>query len=456
LEMNAPRVVLSSVGSDSGKTLVSAAVIAILRGKGHKVQPFKIGPDYIDTMYHTAAAGRASRNIDSWIMGEEGVREAFANGMRGADMAIIEGVRGLYEGASPIEDAGSTVHVAKILKAPVVIVLNSPSRTRTAAACSLGMRAMDREARIAGVILNKVSDERHEAKLRQAISYYTGLPVLGVLFRDPSLRIEKRHLGLMTAHENSEAAAVISKAAAALEKTLEAERLMEIMADSPPIAAPDPEECRDARVRVGVFTDRAFSFHYPDNYECLERAGFEIKRIDSIAEGTLGDVSGLLIGGGYPEVFANELEANSALRQEVRKRASEGMPIVGECGGLMYLCRCIRTNGSCNRMAGVFDSEVVMHDRPQGLSYTLLGCIKGNAIADAGDRLRGHEFHYSSVDNLRETEFAFEVLRGKGISMGRDGITAWNTLAMYTHMHYLTAPKVVDKLRRSCERYRRR
>jgi len=161
LEMNAPRVVFSSVGSDSGKTLVSAAVIAILRSKGYKVQPFKIGPDYIDTMYHTAAAGRVARNIDSWIMEEEGVQKVFANGMRGADMAIIEGVRGLYEGASPIEDAGSTVHVAKILKAPVVIVLNSQSLTRTAAACILGMRAMDREARIAGVILKKVSDERH-------------------------------------------------------------------------------------------------------------------------------------------------------------------------------------------------------------------------------------------------------------------------------------------------------
>ncbi len=454
--MNAPRVVLSSVGSDSGKTLVAAALIAILRGRGYSVQPFKIGPDYIDTMYHTAAAGRASRNIDSWIMGEDGVQKAFARGMRGADVAIIEGVRGLYEGASPIEDAGSTVHVAKILKAPVVIVLNSQSLTRTAAACILGLRAMDREVKIAGVILNKVSDERHEAKLRQAISYYTGLPVLGVLFRDPSLKVEKRHLGLMTAHENSEAVAVISRAAATLERTLEVERLLEIMADSPPIADPEPEECADARMSMGVFADKAFSFHYPDNYECLERAGFAIKRIDSITDGSLGDVSGLLIGGGYPEVFAKELEANHMLRGELRRQASEGMPIVGECGGLMYLCRSIRTGGGCSRMAGVFDSEAVMHDRPQGLSYTLLECVKGNAIADAGDRLRGHEFHYSSIDNLRETEFAFEVLRGKGIGSGRDGIMAWNTLAMYSHMHYLTAPKVVDKLRRACERYRRR
>ncbi len=458
--MSTPRVVISANGSDAGKTLVTTALLWLLNKHGYRVQPFKVGPDYIDPGYHTIASGVPSRNLDSWIMNEETIKRSFIKSAAKADLAIIEGVRGLYEAESPLDEHGSTAHIAKILNAPVIIVLNCQSITRSAAANLLGLKAFDKNVQVAGVILNKVSDKRHEDKLRSAISYYANIPVLGVVYRDSSFAIPKRHLGLLTVQENAETLRVIESVGLMLEETFDLEGLLNIMKTAPPLEAPEEEKVPDnsgPNVTVGVFTDSAFTFYYADNIDALRQCGVNVHTINSLSDTNVGDdTSGLIIGGGYPEVFARQLEANSSLRKDVKDKSDNGMPIIGECGGLMYLCNSITTGGSKMRMAGVFNGEAVMRDKPQALSYVLLESTAANPIAEQGDRLKGHEFHYSAIQNLNETNFMFKVLRGKGINNSMDGLRYNETLGMYTHLLYLACPKTVRKFVNSCQSYRHR
>lgn len=455
--MEMPRVILSAGSSDSGKTIVTAALIRILSSKGYMVQPFKVGPDYIDPMYHRLAAGRPCRTLDSWIMDERTVVSSFASGSIGSNLAVIEGVRGLYEGESPVGDEGSTAHVAKILRSPVIIVLNCHSLTRSAAAQLMGLRAMDSQVNIAGVILNKVSDGRHEEKLRRAISHYSGIPVLGCLYRSSRVEIKKRHLGLTTSHELPEALDIIRNAAELLEGNLELDKILDIAATAPPIEH-EPEACRfeGGRVRIGVFMDGPFSFYYHENLSKLMEMGAEIEVIDSLSHRGIGeDLSGVLIGGGYPELFSKELEGNQQMRRSLKERIMGGLPAIGECGGLMYLCRSIEYGGAKRQMVGVFDGEVTMHEKPKALSYVELEAVRSSPIADEGVNLRGHEFHYSSIEGL-SGELSFRVLRGKGIRDSMDGAICHNAIGMYTHLHYLACPGVPAKFLSECRAYSRR
>lgn len=458
--MGTPRVVISANGSDAGKTLVTMAILWLLTKRGYRVQPFKVGPDYIDPGYHTIASGVASRNLDSWIMAEQTIKRSFIKAAATADLAVIEGVRGLYEAESPISEEGSTAHVAKILLAPVIIVLNCQSITRSAAAILLGLKAFDKYVTVAGVILNKVKDKRHEEKLRSAISYYTRIPVLGVIYRNSALAIPKRHLGLLTVQENAETLRVIESIGLMLEESLDLDGLIQIMKMAPPLEAPEEETVPQkikSNITIGVFNDPAFTFYYADNIEALRSYGVNVHPINSLSDPSVGDdTSGLLIGGGYPEVFARQLEANSALRNDVKRRSDSGMPIIGECGGLMYLCNSVAVAGSKMKMAGIFDGEAVMCDKPQALSYVLLESKATSPIADLGDQIKGHEFHYSTIQNLKEKNFVFNVLRGKGIINSMDGVICNQTLGMYTHLHYLACPKVALKFVRACQSFRHR
>uniref|UniRef100_A0A7C3ISR6 Cobyrinate a,c-diamide synthase n=1 Tax=Candidatus Methanomethylicus mesodigestus TaxID=1867258 RepID=A0A7C3ISR6_9CREN len=455
--MEMPRIILSAGSSDSGKTIVTAALLRILSTKGRLIQPFKIGPDYIDPMYHRIAADRPCRNLDSWIMDERTVVSSFVSGSIGSDFAVIEGVRGLYEGESPVGDEGSTAHVAKILKSPVIVVLNCHSLTRSAAAQLMGLKAMDKQVNIAGVILNKVSDGRHEDKLRRAISHYAGIPVLGCLCRSPRLEIKKRHLGLTASHELPEAHEIIRSAAELLEENLELDKIIDIATHAPPIEhALETRTFEGERVRVGVFIDGPFCFYYHENISALREMGAEISVIDSLSDQRLGEsLSGVLIGGGYPEVFSKELEENQAMRRSLKERIMDGLPVIGECGGLMYLCRSIEFNGRRRQMVGVFDGDVMMHEKPKALSYVELEAVRSSPIAHQGVNLRGHEFHYSSIENLSGA-FSFRLLRGKGIRDFMDGVLCQSAIGMYTHLHYLACPGVPAKFLNECRAYSRR
>lgn len=452
-----PRIVFSAGNSDSGKTLVTAAVLRILRARGYRVQPFKVGPDYLDPMYLGLAAGRPCRTLDSWIMDEETVLSSFVLGCEGSDLAVVEGVRGLYEGASPVGDEGSTAHIAKILRAPVVVVLNAQGLSRSAAALLMGLRAMDDRINLAGVILNKVRDERHEEKLRRAIYHYTDIPVLGSLYRSPLLEMEKRHLGLIPPHELGEASKKIETAAELLEERLDLERLLKIAAEAPPIEhEPEKRTRRDEGISIGVFMDQAFFFYYHENLLALKERGAEIVPVNSLSDRSLReDLSGVLIGGGYPELFSRELEGNRGFRNSLKRRIMEGLPVIGECGGLMYLCRSIEQGGKKRRMVGVFDGEVTMYKEPQALSYVELESVRSNPLAESGRMLRGHEFHYSSVEGL-SSEMAFRVLRGKGIRDGMDGALCHRAIGMYTHLHYFASPEVPTRFMEECRAYSRR
>ncbi|MEM2125248.1 MAG: cobyrinate a,c-diamide synthase [Candidatus Methanosuratincola sp.] len=455
--MKIPRVLFSAGSSDSGKTIVTSAILNILSSIGYRVQPFKVGPDYIDPMYHRLSSGRPCSNLDSWIMDERTIVKSFALGSKGSDLTIIEGVRGLYEGESPVGDEGSTAHIAKLLGIPVVIVLNCHSLTRSAAAQLMGLKMMDPEVNIAGVILNKISDSRHEEKLRRAISYYTRVPVLGALPRSPVLEIKKRHLGLTTSHELPGVLEKIKAASDLLKQNLDLDALISIAEEASDIELEHLDlPCSGSPVKVGVFMDAPFSFYYHDNLSALRDRGAEIVPLDSLSGTEIGeDISGVIIGGGYPELFSRELEENSSMRKSLKERIMDGMPAIAECGGLMYLCKSIDYGGAKRKMVGVFDGEVVMCQKPNALSYVQLAAIRDSPVAQKGEHLRGHEFHYSRIEGPIE-DMAFNVLRGKGIRDAKDGLLCHNSIGMYTHLHYLATPQVPEKFLETCRLSSRR
>lgn len=451
--MKIPRLIISATSSDAGKTIITSAILRIFKERGFKVQPFKIGPDYIDPIYLSKAAGRPCRNLDSWIMKEEGVLKAFKAGCEGVDLAIMEGVRGLYEGESPTGDSGSTAHVAKILSSPVVLVVNCKSLNRSAAAQIIGFKSMDKELNIAGVILNEVRDEVHEEKLRRAIQHYTDVQILGVMYRSKALRIEKRHLGLAIPKEE-EIENLIRSASESLK--IEVDKVMDVVEECPEmdVEKDDRTSSRESDLKIAVLMDSSFFFYYHENLLALREAGAEICVVNSLSDGKVEeDVSGILIGGGYPELFAKELEENQSLRHCIKKKALDEMPIVGEGGGLLYLCKSLCYKGKSYGMVGVFDGEVRFSDVPVALGYVELRAKLENPLSSGV--LRGHEFHYSFVEGL-SSKFAFEVLRGKGIRGGMDGALAHNTLGMYAHLHYLACPEVPMRFVSHCRKYARR
>ncbi|MDI6818173.1 MAG: Ni-sirohydrochlorin a,c-diamide synthase [Methanothermobacter thermautotrophicus] len=442
------RVVLAGTGSAVGKTTIATGIMKALSGRG--VQPFKVGPDYIDPSYHTMATGNTSRNLDSFFMTEAQIREAFTRAMKlsGSRMGIIEGVRGLYEGISPIEDTGSTASVAKALDAPVVLIINSRSLVKSAAAMVLGFRSLDREVKIEGVILNQVKNRRHYLKTRRAVEELTGTAVIGGIPRSSELEVEQRHLGLVPAVERDTIAAQIEKWGLAMEEYIDLEALQDIMSSAGKIRGerePLWQRGNRKRVRIGVAIDEAFNFYYQENIEALEDNAASVVPFSPIHDDELPDVDAIYIGGGYPEIFAAELESNTSMRKSIQRFHADGRPIFGECGGLMYLMSSIDEREMC----GVFPHPAEMTGRVQGLSYVIAEAVMDNLITEAGDKFRGHEFHYSRVLGASGGKFAFRVLRGRGIVDSLDGITSGSSLASYIHIHAASCPQFAANFTRN-------
>lgn len=451
--MKIPRVIISANNSDAGKTIITSAILRILKNKGYRVQPFKIGPDYIDPMYLTKASGRACRNIDSWIMSKDMILYNLIKSYENTDFIIIEGVRGLYEGSSPIRDIGSTAHIAKISSTPIILVMNCRGLTKSIAAQIIGFKSLDKKLRISGVILNNVKDKIHEEKIRRAINYYTNIPIIGVLYYSPLLNIKKRHLGLITPNEIREINDVIENASKLLEPNLDIDKLIEIMNSSPEIHSNfEFNFLNNEKIKIGVLMDCVFSFYYYENLEILRKMNTELIFINSLSDNYISDeISGILIGGGYPEVFAEELEKNQSLYSSIKKKALDEMPIIGECGGLMYLCKSINYNERKYKMIGIFDGDVYFSDKVV-VSYVKLETKINNIISKEGDIIKGHEFHYSYIENI-SSDFVFYVKRGKGIKNKMDGAFIHKTLGMYTHLHYLSCPNVPKNFIIHCKNY---
>ena len=445
------RLLISAAHKSSGKTTLCVGLCAALRARGLVVQPFKKGPDFIDPMWLSLAAGRDCHNLDFYLMGRDEILRTFAARSRGADISLIEGNKGLYDGLS-LDGSNSNAALATLLETPVVLVIDARGMTRGIAPLILGYQAFDPQIRIAGVILNQLGGSRHEAKLRAVIEHYTDVPVLGAVHHDDRFSIVERHLGLMPSNEADAAREKIDTIAALVAASVDLDRLLTISSTAPSLPeakekepSPSPLPLRgrgDSEVnpiKIGIPRDAAFAFYYPGDLEALRAAGADLVTIDTLKDARLPKVDALFIGGGFPEVFMEQLEANASLRHDIRQAIEGGLPAYAECGGLMYLARSISWRGQRCEMAGVIPGDVVMHDRPMGRGYVLLRETGKNPWPLPGSaEVRAHEFHYSSLENLAPgTVYAYDVMRGNGVDGQHDGIVHKNLLACYAHLRDL-------------------
>jgi len=432
------RLLISAAHKSSGKTTVSLGLCAAVAARGLAVQPFKKGPDYIDPMWLGRAAGRPCHNLDFHCMSHAEILSSVGHHSSKADLALIEGNKGLYDGLD-LEGSNSNAALAKLTRTPVVLVLDARGMTRGIAPLILGNQAFDPEVDIAGVILNQLGGSRHEAKLRAVIEHYTDVPVLGGVHRDRALEIVERHLGLIPSNEADAADNKIATIRALIEQQVDLDRLLAVAGDAPlsyaplPLTAPSGSQ----RVRIGIARDAAFGFYYPDDLDALQQAGAELVMFDTLRDARLPEVDALFIGGGFPESHMQALEQNAALRSAIRKAIENGLPAYAECGGLMYLSRSIHWHGECREMVGVIPADCVMHERPQGRGYVRL---QETAYAPwppgpQAQEFAAHEFHYSGLENLPDgLQFAYQVKRGSGIDGRHDGIVMHRLLACYSHM----------------------
>jgi cobyrinic acid a,c-diamide synthase len=440
---------ISAAHRSSGKTTVSIGLAAALGARGLGVQAFKKGPDYIDPMWLSRASGRPCYNLDFNTQSEAEIHALFVRHARPADLALIEGNKGLHDGVD-LEGSDSSAALAKLLKAPVVLVVDAMGITRGVAPLVLGYQAFDRAVAIKGVILNRVGTSRQEGKLRQAMERYTDLRVLGAIGRDPALVVRERHLGLTTPDETAALDQTIQRIRRAVAQSVDLDRILKLAHDAPAPADAAPglptfDERRAAKpdVRIAVARDSAFGFYYPDDLEALEQAGAELVFFNTLSDARLPDADGLFIGGGFPETQMAALAANREMQAQVRRAAENGLPIYAECGGLMYLTRSIAWGAQVHEMIGFIPADTVMHATPRGRGLTVLEETgvspwpkdEGLAGHKDGARIPAHEFHHAALERLDPaTQFAYRVIRGYGIDGRHDGIVKGNVLGGFCHL----------------------
>jgi len=436
------RLYLSAAHKSSGKTTLSIGLCASFVQQGLKVQPYKKGPDYIDPLWLTQASQRCACNLDFNTMGNDEILRVFQQRREGADITIIEGNKGLHDGMS-MDGSDSNAGMAKLLKSPVVLVIDTRGVSRGVAPLLLGYQQFDPNVNIAGVIFNMAGGARHAAKLRSVAETYTDIPVLGVVNRHEDLELTERHLGLMPNNENQQSANIIKAIARQVSDQVDLQACLTVAGQGgelptyPPIEIPD---LPNNTVRIGICEDKAFSFYYLSDLHALQLAGAELVSINTLEDSELPTIDGLFIGGGFPETHMQLLSQNISLRESIRQAIESGLPTYAECGGLMYLSKRLVWNDQSAEMVGIIPSDSVMHEKPQGRGYVKLE--ETGAMPWPGETtipvVGAHEFHYSSLDNLdvlkRTGKFAYTVRRGKGITGDQDGWVYKNLLASYSHL----------------------
>lgn len=456
--MNVPRLVIAGLSGDSGKTLVSLSLIAALRQRGLTVSAFKKGPDYIDAAWLSWVSGNPCRNLDTFMADAHAVANAFSVHAASSDIAIVEGNRGLFDGSNA-SGTHSTSSLARLLRAPVILVVNCTKTTRTIAALVKGCRTFEADLKIAGVILNQVAGQRHEAVIRESIEEYCGVPVLGAIPRhgtDAGL-IPGRHLGLVTPAEFADAGALSDRLFTIGDSYLDIDRLLTAARGASPLPSGTAERPKrsDTTVRVGYFNDAVFTFYYPENLEALQAAGAELVPVSSLNDTHLPSLDALYIGGGFPEVHAERLVQNRAMMDSVRQASDGGLPIYAECGGLIYLSRSISLDDHRYPMAGVFDTDLRLDAKPVGHGYAQVRIDGPCPFFELDAEIRGHEFHYSGTITTPDThQTCMAVERGYGIGDKRDGLMKNNTLACYIHLHALGNSAWADAVVRAAWKYR--
>jgi cobyrinic acid a,c-diamide synthase len=432
-------VFISAAHKSSGKTTLTLGLAAALARRNRAVQTFKKGPDYIDPMWLGLASGRPCRNLDFHMMSRDEIRASFARHGAAADVSLIEGNKGLYDGLD-LHGSNSNAALAALVGSPVVLVIDARGMTRGIAPLILGYQAFDRSIRIAGVILNNLGGARHEAKLRAVIAHYTDAEVIGAVPHDERVAIVERHLGLVPSNEAAAAADTVGAVRTLVEQSVDLDRLLAIAASAAPLPEVPSQPAgapAGRRLRVGIARDAAFGFYYADDLDALAEAGAELVPLDMLHATRLPALDALVIGGGFPEERMHELEANEALRQDLARAIDGGLPLYAECGGLMYLARSISWQGETACMVGALPGDAVMHARPVGRGYARLART-GEARWQPGvpgEEIAAHEFHYASLENLPQgLRYAWRVTRGYGVDGVRDGIVRGNLLASFCHL----------------------
>jgi cobyrinic acid a,c-diamide synthase len=439
MAINTPRLVIAGLSGDSGKTIVSLSLLAGLRRRRLSLSVFKKGPDYIDAAWLSSISGTVCRNLDTFLVDPKNVLANFVNHTSESDIAIIEGNRGLFDGKD-VAGKHSTASLAKLLGAPVILVVDVTKATRTIAAVVKGCLDFEPGLEIAGIILNNVAGERHTKIISESIKTYCNLPVLGAI---PKLSADKtiitgRHLGLVTPAESSLNTELEKLLLEIAEKYFDLDTLLEIAREAKAIetVATNIIEKKKPDVKIGYFKDSVFTFYYPENLEALENAGAELVGISSIDDKQLPAIDALYIGGGFPETQAEKLTGNGGMMQSVKEAAENGLPIYAECGGLIYLSNSISWKDKRYPMTGLFPVDLIMHEKPVGHGYTSLEVDRPNPFYEIGTTIKGHEFHYSGpVEEETKIENCMMVESGHGVGGGRDGLIYKNVLACYTHIH---------------------
>ena len=440
-ELRIPRLVIAGATSGVGKTSITSAIIYGIKKQGYSVQPFKVGPDYIDPSYLSAISGNDTKNLDVWLMGESELVHSFVKNST-SDISVIEGVMGYYDGFGGKTNYASTHHVASLLKSPTILILDASKAARSIAATALGFAKFHRNSRIVGIILNKIGSKKHENMCKQALANLK-VPILGSIQRN-SESLESRHLGLIPVREQRSLQNTIRKVSREISDSLDIDKIIQICKNVPSLPKAQLQKTKKPTTTVAIALDSSFNFYYHDNLEALRREGARLKFFSPVADKKIPRCDLIYIGGGFPEVLGQSLERNTTMRNLIKKHAEEGMPIYAECGGLMYLTKSIDLGKKKYKMVGLFDAETQM-TKKMTLNYTE-GRIRSNCLVSTPAKFRAHEFHYSKIRNLpKDAKLVYDLKIGEGISGKKDGLSEYNTLASYCHLYFDSA-KYATKL----------
>jgi len=440
-ELKIPRLVVAGVTSGVGKTSITSAIIYGIKKRGYRIQPFKVGPDYIDPSYLSAISGKDAKNLDVWLMGESELLHSFVKNST-SDISVIEGVMGYYDGFGGKTNYASTHHVASLLKSPTILILDASKTARSIAATALGFAKFHRNSRIVGIILNKIGSKKHESMCKQALASLK-VPILGSILRN-SESLESRHLGLIPVKEQRSLQNKIRKVSREISDSLDIDKIIQICKNVSDLPKAQSKKIKKPIATVAVALDSSFNFYYHDNLEALRREGAKLKFFSPVTDKKIPKCDLIYIGGGFPEVLGQSLERNTIMRKMIKKHAEEGIPIYAECGGLMYLTKSISFGKKKYKMVGLFDAETQM-TKKMTLNYTE-GRITSNCLVSGPAKFRAHEFHYSKIGNLaRDAKLVYDLKIGEGISGKKDALSEYNTLASYCHLYFDSA-KYATKL----------
>lgn len=470
--MSIPRIIVAGTTSGVGKTFITLGILHKFKLLGYKVQSFKIGPDFIDPAYHSFVTKNPCYNLDSWLMGEKGVIQTFENYTEGKDLAIIEGVMGLFDGVEGKSDFASTAQIAKILDSPIILVIDSSKAARSIAAVAYGFMNFDKKLKIKGIILNKIASAKHLYLIKEAFENKIKIPIIGIIYKNQDFALLERHLGLIpTVELNNKGKSNLLKSVKAISNFLDSDKLISLIV--PVKNNPKnnekylPNKNLQKKIKIAVALDSSFNFYYQENLDALQHNGAELLFFSPLHDTHIPtDIHGILIGGGFPEIMSKDLNKNQMMMNSMKKIAETEIPIYAECGGLMYLCKSItgniskrhneHTNPKINskryKMIGLIDASIVMTNKLI-LNYTQGKIINKSSLFEGVKSIRGHEFHYSEVENIHpDTKFSYILDTGVGIVKNLDGISIYDTLASYNHLHFSNSRLPKNFVSR-CEKY---